>query len=136
MIDKSVKLSIKYKNLKLQPNFDEYKITKLLCKWNWSCGISHVSLVKALFKKYKWKFKSQKPCGYWHIYINILFWIKDRILKQVSWSCLFAVVCFTLQSGFGICKPISFWIKMCSRRAHNALLLLLGRQNQTMLNLK
>lgn len=34
LIDKSVRLSLKYKNLRLEPNFDESKTTKVSCKLN------------------------------------------------------------------------------------------------------
>lgn len=119
---------LKYNNLKLEPNFHEYKITKICCsfKLSWSCGISHLSLVKTLFEKKK--IVSQKPCDYQYVYVSILFWIKNMLLKEVSGSCLFTVLCFTLKSGFGMCQLNSFWmkLKMCCMSAHDALLLLMG----------
>lgn len=122
--DTSVRLPLKYNNLKLESNFDEYKITKICCsfKLSWSCGISHLSLVKTLFEKNK--LISHVTVGIFtlefYLWSRICFWSKSSDPAYL--------LCFTSWSSFGICKLISFRmkLKLCSRSAHDALLLLMG----------
>lgn len=92
-----------------------------MLKLSRSCGISHFHIIKALLKRRK-KSKTrnkkkqtktlviQKPCGYRCVYNSILFWIKNMLLKQAF--CLYTMLCFTLQSGFGIYKLISLCMKL------------------------
>lgn len=50
-----------------------------------------------------------------YVYISILIQIKTALLKSISQTTLFSLLCFTLQSSLQVHEADFFWIKLGQR---------------------